>query len=89
LEEIEKIKFFFWKLFHPLRLTGKVVERTWYFEDRGRFYKVTLRAEDWGKATFYWEVIGPHGIKRLNRDLRDYLIRKAKEDLEGREFPKV
>jgi len=81
LGEIKKIKFFFWELFHPASLFGKVTERTWYFRIKNKLYKVTLRTEEFEKTTFYWEIEGPGGGLLSDKDLEDYLIKKAQEDL--------
>ena len=81
MREIKKVKFFFWKLFHPASLFGKVTEKTWYFRIGKKLYKVVLRTEEFEKINYHWEVKGPGGGLIFDKDLEDYLIKKAQEDL--------
>ena len=86
---MNRIKFFFWKLFNPLKLIGSKLERTWYFKSRGKYYEVTLFIEKWDKTTYYWKVVGPRDKRIRDRDLENYLIEKARENLKEEVFKEV
>ena len=82
---MKKVKYFFWRLSHPISLLAKTLERTWYFEVEKKVYRVifTIQESQMSKKTTKdWEVTTLGGQPVLDKDLENYLIEKAKEDLQ-------
>jgi len=80
---MEKVKFFFWKVFHPVKLISKHRDIVWYFSNpiTKDLYRVALVSKEWKKTNFHWEVKVNVEEEIKNKELKEYLIEKAKEDL--------